>query len=352
MALLQALISFIGKSAGKILNAIFGWAVVALFGRTSPKEQIVLSGLVGAAAAWPLLVLGIAFPKIATFLVAFLPLSHRVPSSIVRLVWLALALLVPVLVGMVVAAHAPPGSPREHFVTRALRGFPVTVGIAGAFLLMFITVPALRIAAMAKGRQDEHVPCITDGEAYEVVTARINAILHRHALGATRSEPTWWLAGPSKVLTKLGGQALRGYTPDRLAYWNGPELEIAFYPSDILIRGTKAEVARTHGLLAEAITRGPWLRTVDPEAQDLERQIPQVWRVYDEKPAARAHSRRLWSRVADIARDLGNAKVAYDRRASRLPRDVAARTRLAWRSSNLAVPRIPGGGHDAATARQ
>ena len=45
MAILQALISLIGKSAGKILNAIFGWAVVALFGRSSPKEQIVLSGL-------------------------------------------------------------------------------------------------------------------------------------------------------------------------------------------------------------------------------------------------------------------------------------------------------------------
>jgi hypothetical protein len=42
MALIQVLFSWLGKTAGKLLNAIFGWAVVALFGRTSPREQTVL----------------------------------------------------------------------------------------------------------------------------------------------------------------------------------------------------------------------------------------------------------------------------------------------------------------------
>ena len=70
MAILQALISLITKSAGKILNAIFGWAVVALFGQTSPGEQTMLSAVVAAAAAWPLLVLGIAVPRVTLFVVA------------------------------------------------------------------------------------------------------------------------------------------------------------------------------------------------------------------------------------------------------------------------------------------
>jgi hypothetical protein len=48
MALIQALFAFIGKSAGKILSAVFGWAVIALFGQTSPKQHTLLSGLVGA----------------------------------------------------------------------------------------------------------------------------------------------------------------------------------------------------------------------------------------------------------------------------------------------------------------
>jgi uncharacterized membrane protein YqjE len=177
---------------------------------------------------------------------------------------------------------------------------------------MFFTVPVLRVASILRGRQDEHVPCITDGVGYDVVTERIEDLLRRHALNADRSEPSWWLAGPSKFLTKLGGKALRGYTPDHLAYWKGPDLEIAFYPSDILVRGTKTRTAWTHGLLAETISRGPGLQTFDPLAQYLERQIQQVWRVYLENPAGHANSRRLLSRTTEIAQDLGKVNVPYE----------------------------------------
>src|SRR5512132_1528948 len=62
MVLLQALLSFLGRSAGKVLNAIFGWAVIALFGRTSSRQQTLLSGVVAMAVLWPLLLAGILAP--------------------------------------------------------------------------------------------------------------------------------------------------------------------------------------------------------------------------------------------------------------------------------------------------
>jgi quinol-cytochrome oxidoreductase complex cytochrome b subunit len=65
MAAIQALLAAIAKSAGKILNAIFGWAVRALFGESSAKQQTFLSIIVGAAVAWPILLVGIVIPKIA-----------------------------------------------------------------------------------------------------------------------------------------------------------------------------------------------------------------------------------------------------------------------------------------------
>jgi hypothetical protein len=312
MALLQALFSFLGKSAGKILNAIFGWAVVALFGRSSPKQQTLLSGLVAAAAAWPILLVGIAIPKIATFLIAFVPLSSRVPSWIVRVVWLALALAVPVVVGLVVASKAPPGTPPEPALKRVLRGFPITLGIACAFVLMFITVPALRIMSAARGRKDEHVPCITEGGDYQVVAADIDRILVERKVPVERAEPSWWLSGPSKVLQKLGGKALRGFMPDKLAYWEGDDMEIAFYPSDILIRGPNRRTAWTHGFLAESLAGSPGLQTFDPVAQDLERQIRRIWQVYRENPTAHEKARGLLSRLRDVIGDLGTVKVDYD----------------------------------------
>jgi uncharacterized membrane protein YqjE len=312
MAILQAIFGFVGKSAGKIISAIFGWAVIALFGQTSPKEHALLSGLVGSAAAWPVLLVGIAFPRIATFVVAFVPLSDRVPTATLRIVWVGLALLVPIIVGTVVAAKAPPGTRREGFVKRTLRGFPITLGISVAFLLMFITVPVLRLLSAARGRADDHVPCITKGDGYDHVVRTIDDILKLNAVEVHRAEPSWWLAGPANVLRRLGGEALRGFMPDNLAYWKGPELELAFYPSDILVRGKKDQTAWMHGYLMETLAHEPCRQTFDPNAQDLERQIRQVWRVYQENPRAHVGSTRLLSRVSDITEELSKIKIAYD----------------------------------------
>ena len=76
MVLLQAIFGLVTKSAGKILNALFGWAVRALFGQTTTREQTYLSVVVGAAVAWPILLLGVVAPKIAALVLAFVPLPH------------------------------------------------------------------------------------------------------------------------------------------------------------------------------------------------------------------------------------------------------------------------------------
>src|SRR5215831_8000342 len=107
MAIFQALVSLLSRSVGRIVSAAFGWAVVALFGETSRSSKMWLSGLVAAAAAWPLLVLGVAAPKIAALVIAFVPIPHGVPAWTVRVIWIALALLVPLAVGLAMAMRRP-----------------------------------------------------------------------------------------------------------------------------------------------------------------------------------------------------------------------------------------------------
>ncbi len=311
MALLQALFSFIARSAGRILNAIFGWAVIALFGRTSPKQQTLLQLLVATAALWPVLLLGIAFPRVTTTLVAAIPLSSHVPNEGIRVMWIALAAIVPLIVGTVVAKKAPPDAPKESWGKRLARGFPITLGLSCAFFLMFVTVPVLRLLSALRGRKDEHVPCILQGQEYELVAGHIEKILRAAEVDVQRSAPSWWLAGPSNVLRKLGGKSLRGFMPAHLAYWKGPHVELAFYPSDILIRGEKGHTAWTHGLLAEQLARSAGLQTYDPRAQDLERQIRQVWRVYDEHPVRHRDSKVLNRRVKEMAEELQELPVDY-----------------------------------------
>src|SRR5688572_6758214 len=98
MALLQVLLSLVGRWSGRILNAVFGWAVVALFGRTSSTQQTILAGVVAMAALWPLLLIGIAAPRFSTVLLAFVPLADDAPEGLVRAIWIGLAVAIPAVV--------------------------------------------------------------------------------------------------------------------------------------------------------------------------------------------------------------------------------------------------------------
>jgi len=312
MVLIQALLSFIGRSAGKVLNAIFGWAVIALFGRTSSRQQTVLSGLVAMAALWPLLLVGIVVPKAAAFLIAFVPLARSIPDGVVRIIWIALAFLVPMVIGMVVAAKAPHGTKSEPFVKRLLRGFPLTAALAAAFVVMFVTVPVLRVVSILRGWSDEHVPLITEGDDYRGAAERIDRLIEANGFQAARREPPWWMRTPTAILRAFGGRALRGVMPEHLAHWRGARLQIALYPSDVLVRGDKHRAAWMHGLIAEDLARGPGYQTFDPDAQEIERQVQRIWSVYEKEPEAHRRSKFLLGRVREAARELSTLDVPYE----------------------------------------
>ena len=312
MAILQALLALISKSAGKILNAIFGWAVRALFGRTTAKEQMFLSGLVGAAVAWPLLVVGTVLPKIGALMLAFVPIPHWVPSWIVRIVWLTLAALVPFSLGLAMAAKAPPSAPRESFIKRLLRGFPITIGLAAAFIIMFVSVPIMRFWALVQKQASADVPIVTDTAAYHEVAALSLAVLNRHGFDLQPAQPGWWVRAPTRILGWFGGEAFRAFVPQKLEHFESPALAVSFYPSGAVLRGAPQKTTWAHGLIAEAVVHSPGLQTFDPETQDLERQIRRIWKVLDDEPVAHAHSARLLGRTRELAEELGKVNVSFD----------------------------------------
>jgi len=334
MAFLQALLTLISRSAGKILNAVFGWAVRALFGQPSPKEQPFLTGVVALAAAWPVLLVGVAFPKLAALLLAFVPLHNRVPPWIIRIVWLGLALFVPVIIGLVVASKAPAGSVRESFWMRVARGWPITIGLAAAFVVMFVTVPGLKIASILRGRKQEQVPLVTHSSGYHDVAAIIVATLNRHGYNMQRATPGWWISVPTTILRKMGGDAFRGYVPDRLEYFREGPLEAALYPNGLLLRGPKTRVARAHGLVSEALSHSDALQTMDPQAQLLEKRIHSLWDLFDRDPVGNVGAEPLRNAVSQLALDLGESDLAFEdwqilyRELLQLDRDIEGKPPL------------------------
>lgn len=311
MAILQALFNFIRGSAGKALNAIFGWAVLALFGQTSKTEQTVLSGVVAAAAAWPLLAVGVAFPKLSLFLVAAVPLVGRVPSLWLRILWIALAVLVPVIVGSAVAARSPHDRLPEPGWKKLLRGFPITLALACAFFLMMVIAPAQRIRLAVKGWQAARIPTLSPRPMGREIVQAMAAALASHGVRLQPAAPPWTATAPSKVLRKLGGRPFASMAGEVLLSRN-ERLEVIHSGNELQLRGSKAELAQAHALAAEVLAPREALQTFDPPAQELEKQIKRVWSVLRENPHAHARTAALTGRKDEIARELYRTPLEYD----------------------------------------
>jgi uncharacterized membrane protein YqjE len=277
MAIVQALVAFISRSFGKILSALFDWAVVAIFGHASGTEKVFLSALLAAAGAWPLLLLGVAAPKVAAFALAFVPIPSWVPSSVIRWFWIGLALAVPLAVGAAMAARQPADRPRRSWPVRLLRGFPITAGLSAALLITLVTVPVLRLVSIVRRRKDVQVPLLTDAASYQRVAHRIPVILAEHGRAVRRAPPPWWLTAPLRVLGAMDHDAFQSRIPADLAYFAGRELVLALYPSGLLIRGQPTALASAQGLIVEGMSDLDVWQTSDPRAQDIERRIARAW---------------------------------------------------------------------------
>ena len=312
MAVLQAVLAAVAKSAGKILNAIFGWAVRALFGQTTAKDQTFLSVVVGAAVAWPILIVGVVAPRVTALLFAFVPVPRWIPSWIIRIVWIGLAVIIPIAVGVAVAAKAPPLPRPEPIVRRVLRGFPITIGLAAAFVIMFVSVPIMRLWALMRGRKTADVPLVTDAAAYHQVAVTICEVMNRHGFDFHRAEPGWWVSAPTRMLLWFGGDAFRGYVPATLEHFVSPDVEMSAYPSGLLLRGKPFRLTWAHGLIAETVVHTDGLQSSAPPAQALERRLRDIWHRYDRGGKTAAESRRLSGDLDDATRALGTLEVEFD----------------------------------------
>ena len=312
MGLLQGIFAYLRKSASKILQAIFGWAVQALFGTPKEGEKTLLNVVVGAAAVWPLLLFGVLFPKIAALVLAFVPIPKWVPSSIVRIVWIVAAAAVPGAVGMALATRGDPEGAPGPFWRRFLDGFPVTVAIAAAFLVAFVTSPIRRAISVWKRWEDAHVTLIVEKDDYERVTRDVRDALANGGFRTEKADPPWLMVAPTRVLRALGGRRFRKRLPARPDFFVSPDLQLVVNPNGVTLRGTAENVARARGLVDERATFTPGIQTTDPAAERLERELKDVGAVYASDPAAHRRSAVLLDRVDEIARDLAATYVPYE----------------------------------------
>jgi hypothetical protein len=289
VAIIQALIAMLTRSAGKLLNTAFSWATILLFGRVSQDRQIYVSLIAFGSVIWLIVLAGVAFPSVATFLLSFVTLPKWIDKTWIRLAMLAAVVVIPAVIGavsilMLDKAKRPRGA--AAVATAVLKGYPYTVGLALTLAMMTVFAPILKVRTLAKRWTTEHVPVIVEPRDYEAVVESVRAALVEGGFATTRGRASWLLRAPTKVLTLFARGTVAGLVADRMTALRSKDLEVVLHPSDLVISGREATAARARAIIAEHVVFTPAYLTWDKESNELEDRMRAVWRARDTRPSA------------------------------------------------------------------
>jgi hypothetical protein len=281
MAIIQGIFAAIGRAAGKLLNTVFAWATVMIFGKVPEGRQIYVSIIGFGSVAWIITVLGIAFPSFATFMLGFVKLPSWVDKSWIRLVMLVAAVVLPLIVGgvsllLLDAEDRPRGVGAK--LKAVLKGYRFTLGLAVTLIMMVIFAPFMKIAPLIRRWTGQHVPMIVEEQDYLEVVGEIQQALKVGGWEAERRPATWMLRLPTKVFTLLAGGDESNLVADNLTTLKAPALEVMLHPSDLVITGPKFEVAHARATISEQLAFSKAYMTWSKEANQLEDRLSGLWR--------------------------------------------------------------------------
>ncbi|HEY9788943.1 MAG TPA: hypothetical protein V6D22_01000 [Candidatus Obscuribacterales bacterium] len=279
MAIIQALLSALTHSASKILNTIFSWATVLLFGRVTERKQILMSLACAASVLWLLAVISLIFPLVGVFLLAaFVPPQAAAHKNAIRLGMLAAAIVIPFIVGALALVGRKdslrgvvPG------IKAVFSGWPYTIGLSLTMMLMIIFAPVMKLTTMAKLWKSQHVPILIKPRDYDAAVEDVEAALHDSGLVAQRRQASWMVSFPTRVLLFFARNQLQDMVANRLTVFTAHDFEIMLHPSDLIISGKEQTVARVRAILARKLAFSHAYLTWTEDANKVEQRMRTIW---------------------------------------------------------------------------
>jgi hypothetical protein len=315
MAIVQAVLALLLRSAGRLLNTLFGWATIMLFGKVPQDRQIYLSIITFGSVAWIIAVLGVLFPSFATFLLTFVPLPAWVDRAWVRLAMLAAAAVIPLVVGFIATRMLAPDrrpSGVGATVVEALKGYPYTVALALTLIVMTALAPVVKIRTMLKRWSTRHIPVIVESAQYLEVVSDVEKALTRGGFEVERRQASWTLRLPTKILTTLAGGAVDDLVADQLTELRSDRLEVLLHPSDLVVNGGEQDAARANAIIAEQLAFSPAYLTWTKEGNEIEDRLRKIWVTLRQQAQRPGMLNRLTNRLVAVEHDLRILELSYE----------------------------------------
>jgi len=314
MAVIQAVVAGLARFAGKILNTLFGWATTTLFGKVPQEKQTLLSVMSLGSVVWSVLVVGVLSPKVAVFLLSFVTLPEWIQDSWLRTAMVVAAILLPAGIGFlsihVTDVEDQPKGLKETG-QRILQGYPYTLATSLALTLMIVFVPVLKIRTLAKRWTTEHLAMIVEAQDYMTVVFELERALGNADYPVTPTQASILLRLPIKILIFFAGKRKSKLVSDQLTTLRSDRVELILHPSDLVISGSKYDVARVRSIVVEQLAFSPSYLTWTKEANELEDRLGEVWDAVKAKDVVRGQA-DLTQQLQQIERDLRSAKIGYE----------------------------------------
>jgi hypothetical protein len=280
MAILASLFAMLGRFAGRVVNALLGWATILLFGRVDPRTQTVVGFIALGSLVWVAAIAGTIVPDMGTFLIAAVPRLGWIGDDVVRWGMLAVVVLLPLAVG-IVGAWLTPADRRPKgmaLVGAVLRGYPFTALLAVTLVFLAGVALVRRLRALARRWEDTHLPVVVKPDGYDHVVAALRGALSDAGLDTAMRPAPRAVSTPPRLLDRIAGKSLGSMVPDRLVLLTHPDLEILVYPSDLAMSGQREVVARARAGAAIGLIGAPAWLTVSADAQRIEDQLVRLAR--------------------------------------------------------------------------
>jgi hypothetical protein len=322
------------KFAGKIITTALGWSSTLLFGRVPAERRPFLLAITFGSVIWMVLLLGVVFPDVGTLLLLFVPPQEFVSETVIRLLMLAAAIILPGVIGAVTLlldqeAERTPGA----FARAIARGYPLTAFLA--VILVFLAGLAIwrKVSSVIKGRTDAHVPIVVEPGAYEEVAQDLDEAIGAAGFEVAPGPAPASMSKPAKWLTKVAGRGGPSLVPDEMVQLKGPEIDVLIYPMDVLISGKEEPVNRARAAMASRLTTSAAHLTTTAEAQALEDRLAALVRpTADEPEGRRRYSKPAATELVAVDRSLAEIAIPYEewevlyRQRLQVERDLRART--------------------------
>jgi hypothetical protein len=348
MILITGIAGLIGRFTGRVLNSALGWATVLLFGKVAQSRQPLLLLVTLGSLAWAAALAGILVPSVGTFLLAAVPAPDFVEPNWLRLAMLAIAIVLPLGIGvaslfLVEPGHRPTGWAAALAV---MRGYPFALLLAMTLVLLSAIALTNKVMSLARRWEDANVPIVLKPGGYDRLIDELTDALASWDLPVTVAQAPRVLSMPARLLAAVGGPGVRELVPLRLLVLRRPDLRVLVYPSDVAISGRKTAVLRARAAIAVRLPRAPAYLTMSKESQEVEDQLLAAAAGVDGSVDQAAIHRDLAAvnhRLHELAVPFEEWETLY-RQSMQIERDLLARRdRSASPTDAGASPRTRGG---------